>query len=135
MKEEENLVLLLLLGRPCLLSTAGVRVGDLRRCIEDTELDLTEGVGLLETHLTEHKNSPRRHEASTAHCVLRKWLDLNAVGPFVVASSRRSWPSRRSTANGVACTGQVWAVARHRLHHARVLRSLQGGPSSKGLQQ
>ena len=30
-----------------------------------------------------------------------------------------------ATANGVACTGQ-WAVARHRFHHAIVLRSLQG---------
>ena len=114
---------------------SAVWVGDLRRCIKEPGLDLTEGVGFLKTHITDHKTSPRRHEASTTHCVLRLWLDLNAVGPFVVASSRRSWPSRRSTANGVACNGQVWAVVRHRLHHARALRSLQEGPSSKGLQQ
>ena len=34
-----------------------VRVGDLRWCIEEPELDLTEGVGFLDTHFTEHKTA------------------------------------------------------------------------------
>ena len=34
-----------------------VRVGDLRRCIKEPELDLTDGVGFLETHFTEKKKA------------------------------------------------------------------------------
>ena len=103
-----------------------VRAGDLRQCIEEPELDLTEFVGFLETHFTEHKTARAGTKRAPPIACSADGLTSIAVGPFVVASSRRSWLSRRFAANGVACNGQVWAVACHGLYHARVLRSLQG---------
>ena len=46
-----------------------VRVGDFRRCMKEFWFDLTDGVGFLETHFTEHKQPAQarsRHHPSRA---------------------------------------------------------------------
>ena len=101
-----------------------LRAGDLRRCIEEPELDLTEGVGFLETHFTEHK---------TARAGTKRALPIACAADGLTSMLWGRWWLQARAARGLRGDLQQTVLpAMHRLHHARVLRSLQGGPSSLG---
>ena len=112
-----------------------VRVGDLRRCIEEPELDLTEFVGFLETHFTEHKTArastkralPIACSADGLTSMLwgRLWLQARVARGFRGDLQQTVFPA-------MGRSGQWLATAFTTPEFSAAFR---GGHSSKGLQQ
>ena len=112
-----------------------VRVGDLRRCIEEPELDLTEGVGFLETHFTEHKSArASTKRALPIACSVngltsmlwgRLWLQARAACGLRGDLQQTVLPA-------LGRSGQWLATA---FTTPEFSAAFKRGPSSKGLQQ